>query len=882
MRLKHLLLILFLFIGFKAYCQQDVDFHLNAHLLPGKNIIKVKRDFHDPYLWVLAQNNEVYRVNSITLGVDDYTATFSAYAAGQQFVDIAGRSQDTVFIATNSTNVIEYKKGDIKVIGSNDGVLGVVNSIGFDYTGTDTYPTDNNTNLPPNRDKVHTLMIGTNNGMCHYDFTGETISSIRSPKTAILFEATYRSLMFSDWEINPDPGPVQEYPVVTLGTSILAGLLWYGSYGGYGNNVYSAYYTNGVVIDNLFGYDPDTFMNFYWGTEQGLFQNNRANSRNLTFPGKQYLSGIKVNKITSIFGLKAFGTSRDAGLIKENLLVGTDQGLYFSNSGYWKFDSGPLNIYTFYHYDELANKKINDICVNATSYISPICEDGVWLGVIDGLYLLKPDYAKYITTTTLNYLIQFKDQASTVSEVQICSGASTTATINAYIYNGRSIQWYKDGNELPGESKPDLNITQSGDYTAVVYDPCSADIHFESNHLKVTVITAPTATLNYPDVNNFCDGTTATFKVDPYPNFQYRWYKDGVLNGLTSNSINVTQNGKYKLEVSACSGNWVVSKEIEANFIKLQVPVIKTDKLAYCIGDNANLSVNIPTDASYAINWLRDGNIITANTNKTNLTTNVAGNYSVSVTSNIITCSQTSLLTPVVFNLPSTISLEKVIMTTLCDGQPVNLKATVSSGNVSWSTGETGGLITVKNSGNYTATVTSAAGCQTTDHINLQLLPNPVLNLQDATLCQFTQQEITLNAPLSFSSYTWNGHPGGPSFTTNLLGKVELTVKDANGCTASQTINITSYCTDIKLANTFTPNGDGINDVWTIEGINNDVSVSVKIYNRYGNQVFDSHGYPSPWDGTYRGSRLPQGTYYYIITAKAGTQVLSGSLTIIY
>jgi gliding motility-associated-like protein len=54
------------------------------------------------------------------------------------------------------------------------------------------------------------------------------------------------------------------------------------------------------------------------------------------------------------------------------------------------------------------------------------------------------------------------------------------------------------------------------------------------------------------------------------------------------------------------------------------------------------------------------------------------------------------------------------------------------------------------------------------------------------------------------------------------------------------------------------------------------------VYNRYGNQIFESHGYPTPWDGTYKGSRLPQGTYYYIINAKAGTQILSGSLTIIY
>jgi gliding motility-associated-like protein len=82
------------------------------------------------------------------------------------------------------------------------------------------------------------------------------------------------------------------------------------------------------------------------------------------------------------------------------------------------------------------------------------------------------------------------------------------------------------------------------------------------------------------------------------------------------------------------------------------------------------------------------------------------------------------------------------------------------------------------------------------------------------------------------------------------------------------------------MANTFTPNADGANDAWVIEGL--DASATVKVYNRYGNIVFNSRGYSEPWDGTYKGNKLPTGTYYYIINAKAGTQVLSGWVSIIY
>lgn len=99
---------------------QDVDFHLNGTFLTGKNILKVKRDFKDPYLWVLAQNHEVYRINSVTKIVDDYTSFFNAYH-NLQFIDIAGTSENAVFIATNSSNIIELKNGTIKVIGTAKG-----------------------------------------------------------------------------------------------------------------------------------------------------------------------------------------------------------------------------------------------------------------------------------------------------------------------------------------------------------------------------------------------------------------------------------------------------------------------------------------------------------------------------------------------------------------------------------------------------------------------------------------------------------------------------------------------------------------------------------------------------------------------------------------
>jgi gliding motility-associated-like protein len=76
---------------------------------------------------------------------------------------------------------------------------------------------------------------------------------------------------------------------------------------------------------------------------------------------------------------------------------------------------------------------------------------------------------------------------------------------------------------------------------------------------------------------------------------------------------------------------------------------------------------------------------------------------------------------------------------------------------------------------------------------------------------------------------------------------------------------------DIKIYNTFTPNGDGTNDQWVINDLQYYANCTVDIYNRYGQQIYFSRGYNRPWDGTYKGSPVPAGSYYYVINPNDGT-----------
>jgi gliding motility-associated-like protein len=874
MLFRNLLLILMLLISARAYSQQDIDFNLNAHLLPGKKILKVKRDFYDPYLWVLAQNNEVYRVNSLTQAVVNYTAAFSAI--NLQFIDIAGRSKDTVFIATKSTNVIQYTSGAINMVN----VAGIVNSIGINYASVN-----------PLTGEASILRIGTNSsGMYLYNMdTGQppAVFDIGSTK---VYEATYRREMFADSNVFTKGSladTINYLPVYLnwFGT-LYSSFLWEGGTQ-FGYNINTAYFVP-VIIYNFAGQDNPIYINVFWGNSKGMFQLNDAFDNNPVFPYGHYLDGINVNKITSIYGLTAFGSGHQygsPGLIKDNLLIGTDQGFYFSSSTYGKSSVNGLRSFSLFHYNVLGNTVINDICVNVESAKEPICEDGVWLAADDGLYLINPVYSTFLNTQHLQ-AIRFKNQPDTLSKINVCLGDSTQALIDANNFTGNSFEWYKNGQKLSSISNDTLTIKTAGDYYAVLYDPCQ-NIHIESNHLKVGILSNPVLSFNYPDTMQLCINTPDTLKTDNVPGYHYQWYTNDVLNGDTTSAFTVIQSGKYKVEVSTCSGLWVSSKDVQVNFVQLPVPVINTDKPAYCVGDNATLSISLPQGISYTINWYKDNVLLANNINQTSLTTNVTGNYTVSVVNNTqnidgTTCSQTSAVVPLLFNHVPTVGIKKLAKTTLCNGQTIDLLASYTGGTIKWSTGETTDQISVNTGGKYDVTITSASGCIADTSINITLLPSPVLNVSDTSICTYRHQPVIIKAPSGFAQYNWNGVNGGQTYRVIEPQTVSLIVTDANGCQDSQQIKVFSKCSEIEIPNTFTPNNDGINDTWVIQGLDNNQAVLVRVFTRYGTQIFESYGYGVPWNGEYKGKKLPTGTYYYIITTKNSSQHYSGPITIIY
>ena len=171
--------------------------------------------------------------------------------------------------------------------------------------------------------------------------------------------------------------------------------------------------------------------------------------------------------------------------------------------------------------------------------------------------------------------------------------------------------------------------------------------------------------------------------------------------------------------------------------------------------------------------------------------------------------------------------------------------------------------------------------------INVFPPPDPVSAGLDTTIQP--GQSVTLNGtgtgtPL-WSPSTGLNNPiiyspiATPTSTTNYI----LFVADTNSCLNADTVQITVLQPNFTgfISNYFSPNGDGVNDTWYIQNITSFPKNEVTIFNIYGNEVYTKTGYTNDWKGTYNGSDLPDGTYYYVLKFTDTNKIIKGTIDII-
>jgi gliding motility-associated-like protein len=183
---------------------------------------------------------------------------------------------------------------------------------------------------------------------------------------------------------------------------------------------------------------------------------------------------------------------------------------------------------------------------------------------------------------------------------------------------------------------------------------------------------------------------------------------------------------------------------------------------------------------------------------------------------------------------------------------------------------------------------TAQNGCDFTSAQQITVNQVPVINLpSELRVLEGGQARINATSNTQGVTYKWTPSQGldhdnvlNPLASPVADTKYQLTVTSALGCSTSDEIFV-RVLKFPEIPNSFTPNSDGINDTWNIKYLSSYPNNKVDVYNRYGEKVYSSIGYASPWDGRYKGADLPTGTYYYIINPLNGRNTISGSVTII-
>ncbi|MCX7863414.1 MAG: gliding motility-associated C-terminal domain-containing protein, partial [Bacteroidales bacterium] len=275
------------------------------------------------------------------------------------------------------------------------------------------------------------------------------------------------------------------------------------------------------------------------------------------------------------------------------------------------------------------------------------------------------------------------------------------------------------------------------------------------------------------------------------------------------------------------------------------------------------------------------------------VTTNYSGLYTVTIT-DVNGCTN-SATTIVVVNSSPIINF--IGNNSACEGGQISLTAT-GADTYLWSgpnnfTAQSNSIVlqnvTNIQSGLYWLTAT-LGNCQTIQNINITVYQNPNVAITGDTTIIIG--ESTMITATGANQYFW--YPDNNISCTNCPNPIVSPQQtssycvigtDNNNCIDTTCISIVvdTDCGELFFPLSFTPNGDGKNDVWMVRGrcIKN---IEVIVYNRWGEKVFEAYDLNKKWDGTYQGKALDTDVYVYVVKLKMITgeeKIFKGDITLL-
>lgn len=470
-----------------------------------------------------------------------------------------------------------------------------------------------------------------------------------------------------------------------------------------------------------------------------------------------------------------------------------------------------------------------------------------------------------------------------------CLYDTTEFTTMASVVSGyiSKYHWNFNGDMIYEQTTTSANNTMpfisSGNYLVQVQAESNKGCKHDTS---IVVTIAPRPVLNFTFLN-FCENNQINIDNSFSNAKTYMWdFGDGTTSTLADPEHIYSNAGIYKIQLTGSSAlgcNSSIAKSITI----YPTPTSSFSGEDVCLGTitrftNASLPNGSPIKE---FNWDFGDFHGEISENPRHMYVS-AGLYNVHlIVSNHFGCRDTSAGQVNVWALPAA-HISYAGPTEFCDGDSLVLDVNTPNGII-WSNGKTTNSITAIKSGRYRAIVYDDKGCFSKDSVDITVHDLPVISVSPKDTSISLGKKVDL---LAWGAILYNWTPkdylDNPDISNPTAFPLETTVYQVTGenqfgCKNSENVNVVvdkDY--SLNVNNLFSPNGDGVNDVWDI-GVSLYSDNEVVIYNRWGVEVFRQQNYEDNWDAIFKGEPLPEGAYYYMIKFENSDKVYSGSVTIL-
>ena len=485
-----------------------------------------------------------------------------------------------------------------------------------------------------------------------------------------------------------------------------------------------------------------------------------------------------------------------------------------------------------------------------------------------------------------------------------CDSSKVNFTDSSFVFNTQvnSYAWDFGDGSIDSSAAPVHYYKAPGTYTvqltAGTPNGCTSTIQ-----QPVTIQVTPSPMVAIQLVDSACVSTSLNLAATNPLNIPIRAWRWDMGDGTILNNQNVSHTyavtGPYQVSVAATAQNGCVAVSTHNITVASHPIVYAGTDTTICQGNTVLLQ---PTGAA-GYTWSTN-NTLSCTSCTTPLAAPVAATRYFVTGVNAMGCTATdSILVKVIAPTSLTVAGDSSI----CNGQSIRLQA--SGAQVyQWQPANTlnnpGIANPVANPG--TTTTYQVTGSDTlhcfsdTKQVTVKVYPIPSLNIQNTTITTGIGVTDTLFTSGSNDVTHWQWTPAiWLSCDTCAITAVTpqdnitytVTATNQGGCSVTGTVRVIVTCNGANMfvPNTFSPNNDGMNDVFYPRGRGSFMIKSMKIYNRWGQEVFALANFPandpgSGWNGTYKGQPAPADAYVYVIEVRCENNSIlttKGSISLI-